>query len=132
MPLAAATMRLVPVFATNPTAGFGTTTKATGTTRAPVLLAPKTVTPLVSAKTPPTTELDAVRVSVEVPVPLAMDAGLNVAEIPGGKLLALKVTIFANPAKGFTVIVLVTLLPAKTVCVHGVETVKSAEVLFVG
>lgn len=73
-----------------------------------VLLVPVTVTLMV----PVVAALEAVKVSVLVPV---VDAGLKLAVTPVGRPLAARVTLPVNPSRGVTVTVLVPVPPCVTV-----------------
>ena len=72
------------------------------------------------------------KVSVDVPDPPLMDDGLKLAVTPEGNPPAVNATLLLKPFKGLTVTLQVTLLPAPTFSIHGVETEKSAVELFVG
>lgn len=70
----------------------------------------------------------AVNVSVLMPLPPVMEAGLNAAVTPVGKPLTLRVTVLLKPFTGRTVMDVVAVAPCSTL-VPLAETVKDGAVV---
>src|SRR5262245_19863552 len=68
-------------------------------------LPPASVPVTVIVKAPVGVEVEVAMVSVELPEPPPIDAGLKLAVAPAGRPLALRFTVSANPPEGLTVIV---------------------------
>src|SRR5215813_8879250 len=64
-------------------------------------------------------EVEVLTLSVELPEPPTMEAGVKLALAPAGKPLTLRLTVSVNPPIGVTVVVYEVPLPACTVCDAG-------------
>lgn len=69
---------------------------------------------------PGATELDAITLSIELPLPLVIEVGLKLALTPAGIPLTVKATVLVKPTDPTTVAVKLLLLPGFIVSAAGV------------